>query len=359
MRSPGRGSRGKLRRPSYYPDPARSHRQLRLWLRIEWGIQAAYSEAKEEKCLGWSAPPRVSLLYTWCSDTQGVASVLDSSLEVASPQPPLPNTVLRGHLDMATFDALERLQKFDWLIQKLHNIRSTLQSDQGLQELQKLHALQLLQKSDFHFNGSSIGESEDDKMELCKNEGEEEEEEEVLDEEDEDDIIEDVYVKDEEQTLPLALTTSPPDDCKSLPLVQSPSKLNDDPHLTPPFPPTSLPSSFPPTSLPPPFPSTALPPPFPSSSPFPPVSPPAPPTKPSEAERRGYSPVRFPTGLFPPLPFEGMFPMLSEDAEIKVGSQFTKFYQSLLQVSWLLQCPVPTPVVSAAPSHPPPPPIQT
>ena len=145
MRSPGRGSRGKLRRPSYYPDPARSHRQLRLWLRIEWGIQAAYSEAKEEKCLGWSAPPRVSLLYTWCSDTQGVASVLDSSLEVASPQPPLPNTVLRGHLDMATFDALERLQKFDWLIQKLHNIRSTLQSDQGLQELQKLHALQLLQ----------------------------------------------------------------------------------------------------------------------------------------------------------------------------------------------------------------------
>ena len=169
--------------------------------------------------------------------------------------PPLHATVLRGHLDMATYDALERLQKFDWLIQKLHNIRSTLQSEQGLQELQKLHALQLLQKSDYHFNGASIGESEDDKMELCKNEGEEEDEEEVLDEEEEEDIIEDVYVKDEEQTLPLALTTSSQSaECKELvqqlPPVQSEAKLHDGPESAPGFPPsTSAPPTFPPTHL--------------------------------------------------------------------------------------------------------------
>ena len=70
---------------------------------------------------------------------------------------------------MAAFEAVERLQKFDWLIQKLHSLRSSLQSEQGLQELQKLHALQLLQRNGVQFNGSSIGESEEeDKMEMCK-----------------------------------------------------------------------------------------------------------------------------------------------------------------------------------------------
>ena len=266
-------------------------------------------------------------------------------------------TLLRGHLDMATYDALERLQKFDWLIQKLHNIRSTLQSEQGLQELQKLHALQLLQKSDYHFNGASIGESEDDKMELCKNEGEEEDEEEVLDEEEEEDIIEDVYVKDEEQTLPLALTTSSQSaECKELvqqlPPVQSEAKLRDVPESAPAFPPSS--------SAPPTFPPTSLPPAFPSRSPYPAASPPAPLTKPREADRQnGFSPVRFPTGLFPPLPFDGMFPMLTEEAEIKVGSSrksFIKvcyklvgFYSVQSQLRWsALQSPPPHPNIESS-----------
>ena len=39
---------------------------------------------------------------------------------------------------MAAFEALERLQKFDWLIQKLHSLRNNLHSESGLQELQKL-----------------------------------------------------------------------------------------------------------------------------------------------------------------------------------------------------------------------------
>ena len=79
---------------------------------------------------------------------------------------------------MAAFEAIERLQKFDWLIQKLHSLRTSLQSEPGLTELQQLHALQLLQRN-AGFNGSSLGESETEgeKMELCKLEGEEEEEE--------------------------------------------------------------------------------------------------------------------------------------------------------------------------------------
>ena len=123
---------------------------------------------------------------------------------------------------MAAFEALERLQKFDWLIQKLHSLRNNLHSESGLQELQKLHALQLLQRGDFPLNNgsSSIGESEDDKMELCKNGAEEdededifneEEEEEELDEEEDEEVLEDEYDQenmDNEQLMPLALTTT-------------------------------------------------------------------------------------------------------------------------------------------------------
>ena len=103
---------------------------------------------------------------------------------------------------MAAFEAIERLQKFDWLIQKLHSLRTSLQSEPGLTELQQLHALQLLQRN-AGFNGSSLGESEEEeKMELCKLEGEDEED--IVDteeEEDEEEISED-------QSLPLALTTT-------------------------------------------------------------------------------------------------------------------------------------------------------
>ena len=99
----------------------------------------------------------------------------------------------RGIIIMATFDALERLQKFDWLIQKLHSLRSSLQTEQGMQELQKLHALQLLQKSEFQFNGSSVGESEEDKMDLCKNEDDDEDEDrEEMEEEEEEEMEEEL-----------------------------------------------------------------------------------------------------------------------------------------------------------------------
>lgn len=187
---------------------------------------------------------------------------------------------------MATFDALERLQKFDWLIQKLHSLRSTLQSEQGLQELQKLHALKLLQKSEFQFNESSVGESEEDKMELCKNDGEEENEElEEEDEDEEEDLMDEEYLKEEEQTLPLALTTSVSDGFSSVSPIQS---VPRDPANTTVHSASSFLRS---------------------------------PVKPSpDIERKnGFSPVRFPTGLFPPLPFEGMFSMLNEDQELKVG----------------------------------------
>ena len=201
---------------------------------------------------------------------------------------------------MATFDALERLQKFDWLIQKLHCLRSTLHTENGLQELHKLQALQLLQKSDYHLNGSA----EDEKMELCREEEEDEEEEEVVEEEEDDE-----YLKEDEQILPLALTTSECGSVSSTATVSGP-------------PPTSFPSTFSPTFPPPP-----------SPFPPPPTAFPPPPKPVHEGERRnGFSPVRFPTGIFPPLPFEGMFGMLGEDnnPEMKVGKKnfLSKFVPS-------------------------------
>ena len=53
--------------------------------------------------------------------------------------------------------------------------------------------------------------------------------------------------------------------------------------------------------------------------------------KPSEDNktRNEFNPIRFPTGLFPPLPFDGMFPLLGgEDPEMKVGKTFPKFVVS-------------------------------
>ena len=62
---------------------------------------------------------------------------------------------------MAAFEAVERLQKFDWLIQKLHSLRSTFNSEQGIQELQKLHALQLLHRNGIQFN-ENIGDNDEE-----------------------------------------------------------------------------------------------------------------------------------------------------------------------------------------------------
>ena len=55
---------------------------------------------------------------------------------------------------MASFGALERLQKFDWLIQRLHSLRTPIQNDKGLEELRKLQALQLLHKPDLMFQAN-------------------------------------------------------------------------------------------------------------------------------------------------------------------------------------------------------------
>ena len=75
---------------------------------------------------------------------------------------------------MAAFEAVERLQKFDWLIQKLHSLRNTFNSDQGIQELQKLHALQLLHRNGIQFN-ESIGDNEEERILEEKITGDEEE----------------------------------------------------------------------------------------------------------------------------------------------------------------------------------------
>ena len=95
---------------------------------------------------------------------------------------------------MAAFEAVERLQKFDWLIQKLHSLRNTFNSDQGIQELQKLHALQLLHRNGIQFN-ESIGDNEEERILEEKITGDEEEHEE---DEDLDDIEEDTEVIDDE-----------------------------------------------------------------------------------------------------------------------------------------------------------------
>jgi hypothetical protein len=216
---------------------------------------------------------------------------------------------------MAAFDALERLQKFDWLIQKLHSLRNNFQAEGGLQELQKLHTLQLLQRGEFQLtNGSSsLTESEEDKMELCKNSAEEEEEEEVFneeeeeeeeeeldeeDEEEEEEVLEEDYDQEHmenEQLMPLALTTSGSVDVKSASPVQSPAGT------------AAVSSNFRAAAA-----TNAG-----FSVPLPP--PPPPPPLGSQGRRNGFSghppPLRFPTGLFPPLPFEALF----SEQEMQVG----------------------------------------
>ena len=188
---------------------------------------------------------------------------------------------------MAAFEAIERLQKFDWLIQKLHSLRTSLGSEPGLAELQQLHALQLLQRN-AGFNGSSVGESEEeDKMELCKLEGEEEEDiAEDTDEEEEEDLSED-------QSLPLALTTMEQEggglekieaevEGDTLDKIDNELEEHGDEREEDRGGERSEACS-------------------------PPTLPPG-----------HYS--RFPTShLFPPLPFENLLPLLGDEAELKVG----------------------------------------
>ena len=208
---------------------------------------------------------------------------------------------------MAAFEAIERLQKFDWLIQKLHSLRTSLQSEPGLTELQQLHALQLLQRN-AGFNGSSLGDAEEEeKMELCKLEGEDEEEMVDTEEEEDEDISED-------QSLPLALTTTISETNTSLerasnspgPIINSANDTDND----------NLESL---DKL-----DNEL-------------------EEQSEEreedrvvereEREGSSPPgvppatypRFPTShLFPPLPFDNLLPLIGDDADLKVGEFRTK-----------------------------------
>ena len=197
---------------------------------------------------------------------------------------------------MAAFEAVERLQKFDWLIQKLHSLRSSFNSEQGLQELQKLHALQLLHRNGIQFN-EQLGDSEEDRIIEEKISGEEEDPE---DEEDLEDIEEDTEVLDDEY------------------------EDNDDQQSPPPKPETSLPSitsggapAAPQLMFVPPEPhknGISIPEPeFPKQDcePSSDQSQPGPP---------GQKYSRFSTGLFPPLPFDPAF--LGEESQLKVGKYF-------------------------------------
>jgi hypothetical protein len=217
---------------------------------------------------------------------------------------------------MAAFEAVERLQKFDWLIQKLHSLRSTLQSEQGLQELQKLHALQLLQRNGVQFNGSSIGESEEDKMEMCKMDGDEDEQEDIEDEPeeidedteimDEDDENENENEENDERPRPLSLATSteemlPLQSC--LPLLASNGSHASNRPLSPAQFSANLKNE---TSVD----SELVKENFEESDSV------------VHESQNGFSGPRygrFPTGLFPPLPFDTM---LGDESDLKVGNLF-------------------------------------
>ena len=203
---------------------------------------------------------------------------------------------------MAAFEAVERLQKFDWLIQKLHSLRSSFNSEQGLQELQKLHALQLLHRNGIQFN-EQLGESEEDRIIEEKISGEEEDPE---DEEDLEDIEEDTEVLDDEY------------------------EENDD-QSPPPKPETSLasitsngPSASQLIFVPPDAHKNGI------SIPEAEFSKQECDTNSDQTQQTptGQKYSRFSTGLFPPLPFDPAF--LGEESQLKVGKMFQNFISVLL-----------------------------
>ena len=204
---------------------------------------------------------------------------------------------------MAAFEAVERLQKFDWLIQKLHSLRSSFNSEQGLQELQKLHALQLLHRNGIQFN-EQLGESEEDRIIEEKISGEEEDPE---DEEDLEDIEEDTEVLDDEY------------------------EENDD-QSPPPKAESSLANI---TSAGPPSSQIIFGPPEPGKNGI--SIPEAEFSKQdnscdnsdqTQQTPTGQKYSRFSTGLFPPLPFDPAF--LGEESQLKVGKMFQNFISVLL-----------------------------
>ena len=204
---------------------------------------------------------------------------------------------------MAAFEAVERLQKFDWLIQKLHSLRSSFNSEQGLQELQKLHALQLLHRNGIQFN-EQLGETEEDRIIEEKISGEEEDPE---DEEDLEDIEEDTEVLDDEY------------------------EDNED-QSPPPKPETALPPSI--TSGGPPAAQLIFGPPEAHKNG---ISIPEPEFSKQECDNTsdqtqqtptGQKYSRFSTGLFPPLPFDPAF--LGEESQLKVGQFLENIYLSFV-----------------------------
>ena len=209
---------------------------------------------------------------------------------------------------MAAFEAVERLQKFDWLIQKLHSLRNTFNSDQGIQELQKLHALQLLHRNGIQFN-ESIGDNEEERILEEKITGDEEEQEE---DEDLDDIEEDTEVIDDEtddnddnanNQKPESITSNGSQGSQALYNLQHPKTEAGEPSLEPGH------------------------------------------QKLEEAEgqnseggivRDTAAPApRFPTGLFPPLPFDPAILSGGDGTGIKVGilfnfgQKFVGFYEQI------------------------------
>ena len=205
---------------------------------------------------------------------------------------------------MAAFEAVERLQKFDWLIQKLHSLRSTFNSEQGIQELQKLHALQLLHQNGIQFNGE-LGPSEDDRILDEKMNGDEEDPE---DDDELDDIEEDTEVLDDEEEENEDSPRTPKSESShttnntsngshrtnyglqakagiAIQNLDYSSKSNHESDIN-------------------------------NSS-----------DNAQDSGRYG----RFPTGLFPPLPFDNV--LVNEDSSIKVGQVFIQLWTKLC---WLL-----------------------
>ena len=209
---------------------------------------------------------------------------------------------------MAAFEAVERLQKFDWLIQKLHSLRSSFNSEQGLQELQKLHALQLLHRNGIQFN-EQLGESEEDRIIEEKISGEEEDPE---DDDELEDIEEDTEVLDDEYD---------DNDVQS----PAPNKPESGPSITS--------NGAPPSHI------------------FSPTAPPQAPLSTGDTEyskpeceesdqsqpsiNAGQKFSRFSTGLFPPLPSHPAF--IGQESQLKVGHSVEILLQVLLASTYKIR----------------------
>ena len=216
--------------------------------------------------------------------------------------------VLTLHI-MAAFEAVERLQKFDWLIQKLHSLRSSFNSEQGLQELQKLHALQLLHRNGIQFN-EQLGESEEDRIIQEKISGVEEDPEgdEDLDDIEEDtEVLDDEYEDNDDQS-------PEPNKPETIPTITSNGSPGPQLFSSPPAAPHKNGISV----AEPEFPKQE------SGE-----------SDQSQQNQTGQKYSRFSTGLFPPLPFDPAF--LAEESPLKVGKFVGKIPNVLLASAYQIR----------------------